>query len=232
MCPKKHVSYNHFQVGIDATALISCTICAAIRPAEYMTIGAKDAQGCQAFACNTHLVSSQEWLFGWVSFLLGGEGMQETTQTRFLEIRRLRPSVTKMGDVALHLFLRYMFGAVVIVVNDPPRYLSVLRKNWLKLLRSLELERARTLDRSRRQAIERLMIEMEQLVFTFQAPTSVSRADVYLCSPHAVKNVLAAASTIFVCDPQSEQSCSTILQNAPTGSAVIVYEELQQVSTY
>jgi hypothetical protein len=52
-------------------------------------------------------------------------------------------------DIARHLYTRMYYGKVVIVTDRPMSVIGALRKQWLKLARKAQKERAGTLNPTR-----------------------------------------------------------------------------------
>lgn len=71
-----------------------------------------------------------------------------------------------LKDIARHLYTRMYSGKVVIVVERPASLISPLRKQWLKLMRSVQKERARTLDAARVLELTNRVTHMQSLRFT------------------------------------------------------------------
>lgn len=69
-------------------------------------------------------------------------------------------------DIARHLYTRMYSGKVVVVAKRPAALISPLRKQWLKLMRSVQKERARTLDAPRVQELTSRVAHMQSLRFT------------------------------------------------------------------
>jgi hypothetical protein len=69
-------------------------------------------------------------------------------------------------DIARHLYTRMYSGKIVIVAEQPAALIGPLRKQWLKLMRSVQKERARTLHASRIQELTSRVVRMQSLRFT------------------------------------------------------------------
>jgi hypothetical protein len=54
---------------IDGRRAILCAVCKRRRHAAEVTAGWRDAQGCQAFACNEHFRASEQFIAGWTDFV-------------------------------------------------------------------------------------------------------------------------------------------------------------------
>ena len=86
-------------------------------------------------------------------------------------------------DLVRHLYTRITCGKVVIVADNPARLLSTLRKQWLKLMRKVQKERASTLNTERIYELNEVVIRMQTLRFTATWPPDPYKpADVYIAT--------------------------------------------------
>lgn len=87
------------------------------------------------------------------------------------------------AKVARHLYTRTTCGKVVIVANNPSSLLPALRKQWLKLMRKVQKERASTLDAERIFELNEMVTHMQSLRFsTTWPPDGYNTADVYIAT--------------------------------------------------
>src|SRR5690242_17494607 len=73
-------------------------------------------------------------------------------------------------DIARHLYTRMWSGKVVIAADKPTAFLPSLRKQWLKLARKAQKERASTLNAARIAELTSIVSYMHNLSFTIQYP--------------------------------------------------------------
>ncbi|SRR6266540_5029956 len=86
-------------------------------------------------------------------------------------------------DLARHLYTRITCGKVVIVANNPNTLLPPLRKQWLKLMRKVQKERASTLNAERIFELNEMVVRMQGLQFsTVWPPDGYKPADVYIAT--------------------------------------------------
>ncbi len=86
-------------------------------------------------------------------------------------------------DLARHLYTRITCGKVVIVADNPISLLPALRKQWLKLMRKVQKERASTLNAERIFELNEMVIWMQTLRFTTTWPPDPYKAvDVYIAT--------------------------------------------------
>lgn len=86
-------------------------------------------------------------------------------------------------DLARHLFIRMHCGKVVIATDHPQITISLLRKQWLKLMRKVQRERASTLNAARIYELNQIVIKMQTLRFVAGwPPDEYPSANVYLAT--------------------------------------------------
>lgn len=85
-------------------------------------------------------------------------------------------------DLARHLYTRMSCGKVVIVTDNPKVLLSSLRKQWLRLARKVQVERAGTLQAERIVELTNMVSRMHNLRFTTDYPPYDYSGDVYLAT--------------------------------------------------
>lgn len=74
-------------------------------------------------------------------------------------------------------------GKVVIVADNPTSLLPALRKQWLKLMRKVQKERASTLNAERIYELSETVASMQNLRFTIAwPPDGYKPADVYIAT--------------------------------------------------
>jgi len=108
-------------------------------------------------------------------------------------------------DLAKHLYARMYYGKVVVVANRPLTVLSQLRKQWLKLARKVQKERASTLNAVRIREFSDILTHMHNLQFTFHYPPDEYPASVYIVTPEEILRWPPECRTMYVtCDVSAE----------------------------
>lgn len=86
-------------------------------------------------------------------------------------------------DLVRHLYTRMSCGKVVIVADNPTTLLSPLRKQWLKLARKVQKERASTLNATRIYELNEMAKRMHTLRFSTKwPPDGYEPTDVYIAA--------------------------------------------------
>jgi hypothetical protein len=125
-------------------------------------------------------------------------------------------------DIARHLYTRMYSGKVVIVAANPRGLKSALRKQWLKLARKVQVERARTLDASRIAELSRIAAYMHNLEFTLDYPPDDYLGDVYITALDDILRWPPACRTMYVTYDIELEKLYLMTAWMPQGSLVVI----------
>lgn len=125
-------------------------------------------------------------------------------------------------DIARHLYTRMYNGKVVILATNPRGLKSALRKQWLKLARKVQIERARTLDAGRIAELSNMAAYMYNLEFTLDYPPDDFLGDVYIATPETVLRWPPVCRTMYVTCNLSTEQLHLITTWMPKGSLVVI----------
>jgi hypothetical protein len=128
-----------------------------------------------------------------------------------------------MKDLARHLYTRMNVGRVVVVADSPQSLLPALRKQWLKLARKVQLERAGTLNVIRVNELAGIVAQMQNLRFTTHWP-DYEPADVYIVTVDELLRWAPDCRTMYVACDVSEEKLHLITALMPQGSLVVIME--------
>ncbi|HUC89439.1 MAG TPA: hypothetical protein VMR45_01430 [Patescibacteria group bacterium] len=108
-------------------------------------------------------------------------------------------------DLARHMYTRTSLGKVVIVADKPLSVQISLRRQWLKLARKAQKERASTLNGERILELTKMIGHMQSLRFAAKWPQYEHLADVYLATPEQLLKWAPECRTLYVtCDIELE----------------------------
>jgi hypothetical protein len=127
-------------------------------------------------------------------------------------------------DLARHLYTRIGCGKVVIVANNPPILLSALRKQWLKLARKLQKERASTLNGTLIYEFSQTAAQMQALRFTIKWPQDECASDVYIVTIEQLLKWAPECRTLYITCPVSREQLHMITVWMTMGSLVVLCE--------
>lgn len=125
-------------------------------------------------------------------------------------------------DLARHLYTRMYYGKVVIVAEKPVSVISPLRKQWLKLARKVQKERASTLNATRIKELSGIVSYMHTLDFTTHYPPDEHPGDVYIATVEAILRWPPQCRTMYVTCEVELEKLHMITAWMPPGSLVVV----------
>ena len=116
-----------------------------------------------------------------------------------------RPGVTGpklTQDITRHLQVRCSVGTSVIIAEKPISFLSTLRKQWIKMERQLQRDRASTINPEKIIALTTMLANMYSVKFS--ASPTWNLADVYVQAP-TFTTFNEPVKTVYICTPLSHE---------------------------
>lgn len=108
--------------------------------------------------------------------------------------------------VAGHLLARARYGKAAIITQKPHSTISTVRKQWLKLIRHKQKERASTLDAVRIRQLVEVTAYMQSLRFTMKYPPEDHVGNVYIVDTDKARQWPPLCQTMYVfCDLKREE---------------------------
>ena len=146
--------------------------------------------------------------------------------TCFVEIRNTsaRGTDSIAADVMRHLHARQHLGKAVVVYEQSIGMLGAARKQWLKLSRVLQKQRASTLNADKILKYTHTITHMQHMRFTARAPLDNPEADVYFLPPGELGMVPVRCWTVYVLDPIDLGIAQDMLDQLPAQALVVDYD--------
>lgn len=136
--------------------------------------------------------------------------------TRVVDEPRVIPA-----NIARDLKQRLEAGKALVISERPGVTLSVICKSWARLKREVAVDKARTLDRKRREEFDAQLMRMEWTEFT--ATDLEHFADVYVVEPSKAVAIARQVATIYVTAPLSDSDIKRLLFDPMPEVVVIRY---------
>lgn len=124
-------------------------------------------------------------------------------------------------DLAKHLYTRMSCGKVLILADKPASVLSALRKQWLKLARKVQCERAATMNAVSIKELSAITSQMHNLRFTTQWSADVKAADVYITTVDKLLQWPPECSTMYVTCKVELEVLHMVTAWMPKGALVV-----------
>jgi len=129
-------------------------------------------------------------------------------------------------NIAYHLYARHIYGKAVIVTDTPVALLAAVKKQWNKLIRQVQKERAATLEATKIAELTNQITSMQRLTFSATATSDVYTADVTFQSPDALQQIPPVCPTMYIATSLSTETAYLITSWLPRHAVVIIYAKL------
>lgn len=150
-----------------------------------------------------------------------------------LRKRAARGTDSLAADMMRHLHTRQHLGKAVIICEHPAVLIPAARKQWLKLSRTIQKQRASTLNADKILKYTHTIAHMQHMRFTSKTPLEDPSADVYFL--RATTKVLSAMPaqcySVYVSAPPPLDALSW-LQQLPVEALVVDYDHQIPWSKY
>jgi len=145
----------------------------------------------------------------------------------YIEIRTTaaRGTDSIAADVMRHLHARQHLGKAVIVYEQSVGMLGAARKQWLKLSRALQKQRASTLNADKILKYTHSITHMQHMHFSAKSPLENPEADVYFLRPDELSILPVHCWSVYVLDTISWETARKMLGQLPTEALVVAYNQ-------
>lgn len=125
-------------------------------------------------------------------------------------------------DLAHHLYTRQFQGVIVVVNDRPAVLLATLSKQWQKVLREVQRERASTLRASRIRELTYELMHMQRLRMTIELPAGTD-ATVHIVTAEQILREPPICQTIYFTCNIDKASIDKLTQNMPDRALIVRY---------
>lgn len=142
-----------------------------------------------------------------------------------LRKRAARGTDSLAADMMRHLHTRQHLGKAVVICDQPAVLLPAARKQWLKLSRTVQKQRASTLNADKILKYTHTIAHMQHMRFTAKTPLEDPAADVYFlhAAAGAMATVPAQCYTVYVTTAPADNAASW-LQQLPVEALIVDYD--------
>jgi hypothetical protein len=126
--------------------------------------------------------------------------------------------------LALHIREHAPQGKVAVVADRPAELLAATRKQWFKVIRQVQRERASTLNGVRIAELMRQITWMQELAFTSKAPEDQLEADITFATADDFVRIPPVCRCIYVTYTFEREKLHMLTAWMPRNSLVVIYE--------
>jgi hypothetical protein len=127
------------------------------------------------------------------------------------------------ADIMRHLHTRQHLGKVAIITDQPVALLAAARKQWLKLARTIQKQRASTLNADKILKYTHTITHMQHMRFTAKNALQDPEADVYFLDKNNCDTVPLHCFSIYFTVAVPEKTARRMLEQLPSEALMIDY---------
>lgn len=145
----------------------------------------------------------------------------------YYEIRTMRvfgPPMPIASDIARHLHSRQYLGITIVVCSNPLSMLSALRKQWLRLARNLQKQRASTLNAEEILRFTHTIMHMQHLQFVAQLPVTGAEGHIFFVKPEELIDLPPGCLTLYLTVPPRKTQLTAWIDSLSPDALVVDYE--------
>lgn len=137
--------------------------------------------------------------------------------------RARRSNVPFSKELAYEIQERCIYGNVAVVTDKPVALMSSVRKQWLRLIRLAERERASTLNHARKYELDQSIWRMRNASFTAQDPADDPVAYVSFATAERFRQFPPMCSTLYIVEPVEKLEKHMLTSWMTRNGRVIIY---------
>ncbi len=146
-------------------------------------------------------------------------------RTNGLTVEHRHSGVALSVDLASHISRRCFKGTVAIVASHPQALMSSVRKQWLRLIRLAQREKAGTLNRQHKDKLDETIRVMQTVSFTAKDPADEPLAYVSFATAEQFIAVAPICVTLYITAPVTKLDQHMLASWMRPGGVVVIYEE-------
>lgn len=140
----------------------------------------------------------------------------------YVEIHPIKEDVTLSWNLAHHIYTRMREGRIIIITNKPNNLLSATKKQWNKLLRRVERERASTISSTKRAELNEQVAIMKSFTFSAKPPADPLEANVTFGTINEFLRTPPYCNTAYFTYPISKEDQYVVTSWMPARHGLVV----------
>jgi hypothetical protein len=139
--------------------------------------------------------------------------------------RARKSNVPLSKELAYEMQERCIYGNVAVVTDKPVALMSSVRKQWLRLIRLAERERASTLNHARKYELDQSIWRMRNASFTAQDPADDPIAYISFATAERFRRFPPMCSTLYIVGPTEKLEKHMLTSWMPRNGRVVIYDQ-------
>lgn len=143
----------------------------------------------------------------------------------YFEIRKQSAKGTDSiaADIMRHLHARQHLGKAVIICNQPAGLLAAARKQWLKMSRAIQKQRASTLNADKILKYTHTITHMQHMHFSSKTPLEEPEADIYFLAEDQCATMPVHCYSIYITTTLPRETAADIISQLPAEALIVDY---------
>ena len=138
-------------------------------------------------------------------------------------LHRSPRSVPLSRDLAEHIVERSVYGRVVVAADNPVNMLSTVRKQWVRILRRLNVERARTLNHKTISDLSYELVRLQEMDFSAKAADAMESCSVVFATADDLARIAPECPTLYVTYEFPREKLYLMTSWMPRNALVVIY---------
>jgi hypothetical protein len=145
----------------------------------------------------------------------------------YFELRKsLRQgNINLAADIMRHLYARQYLGKTIIVCERPALFLPNTHKQWLKLSRAIQRQRANTQNADKILKYTHTITHMQHMRFTGKTPLEAPEADVYFIHRNELAVLPSQCFSAYLAAAIPDENTNALVAQLPADALIIDYAQ-------
>lgn len=135
------------------------------------------------------------------------------------------------ADLMRHFHARQHLGKVTVVCDQPITMLSAARKQWLKLARHAQKQRASTLNADKILKYTHTITRMQNMRFTLKDPREYPEADVFFITPEML-STMCVSQTVYITAPVNVAQADVLMGRIADEGLLVDYDHTLETKAF
>lgn len=140
-----------------------------------------------------------------------------------LRTNSVRGTDSVAADVMRHLHARESLGKTAVITDQPVAFLAAARKQWLRIIRVVQKQRACTLNADKILKYTHTITRMQQMHFSIKSPLDQPDADIYFMDPDSLEIMPPRCWTTYTLATIQRQNAEHMLVQLPMEALIVDY---------